>query len=255
MFNPFRALAELNTDRFRSTARERLTGAVLALVAEALLILALLSLNFADQTPKKLGVPMVSVTIEPDAPQAPDRAKPKPAPTVQSPQPPRPVPDQLTPDVPVTPPITPPPPIIPVTKSDMAQFDLSRFPKAAAAAKPKIGPPDTGSPGDSRRVGSAPNGEPLYAAAWYREPYDSELSGYLSTADGPGWALIACRTVPDFRVEDCVGLDEYPNGSQIQRAVLAAAWQFRVRPPRLGGMTKYGEWVRIRIDYGIRRAK
>ncbi len=253
MFNPFRALAKLNSERFRSKARERLTGAVLALLAEALLILALLSLNFADQAPKKPGVPLVSVTLEPDAPQTPDRAKPKPAPTVQSPQPPRPVPVQPTPDVPVTPPITPPPPIIPVTTSDMAQFDLSRFPKAAAAAKPKMGPPDTGSPGDSRRVGSAPNGEPLYAAAWYREPYDSELSGYLSTADGPGWALIACRTVPDFRVEDCVGLDEYPNGSQIQRAVLAAAWQFRVRPPRLGGMTKYGEWVRIRIDYGIRR--
>ena len=255
MFNPFRALAELDTERFRSKARERLTGAVLALLAEALLILALLSLNFADQAPKKPGVALVSVTIEPDAPQTPDRAKPKPAPTVQSPQPPRPVPDQPTPDEPVTPPITPPPPIVPVTKSDMAQFDLSRFPKAAAAAKPKMGPSDTGSPGDSKRVGSAPNGAPLYAAAWYREPYDSELSGYLSTADGPGWALIACRTVPDFRVEDCVGLDEYPSGSQIQRAVLAAAWQFRVRPPRLGGMIKYGEWVRIRIDYGIRRAK
>ena len=252
MLKPIRAFADFDYERFRGKARERLTGAVLALLAEALLILALLSLNFAQPPPKKPGAALVSVTLEPDADPAPDRAKPKAAPSVQSPQPPRPVPDQPAPVTPVTPPTTPPPAIIPVTKAEMAQFDLSRFPKQAAAAKPKMGPSDTGSPGDSRRVGSAPNGAPLYAAAWYREPYDNELSGYLSTADGPGWALIACRTVPDFRVEGCVGLDEYPNGSQIQRAVLAAAWQFRVRPPRLGGMTKYGEWVRIRIDYGIR---
>ena len=102
-------------------------------------------------------------------------------------------------------------------------------------------------------MGTAPNGEPLYAAAWYREPRDDELRGYLSTASGPGWGLIACRTAPDYRVEDCVGLDEYPNGSQINRAVLAAAWAFRVRPPRLGGRPMVGSWVRIRIDYGIER--
>ena len=79
------------------------------------------------------------------------------------------------------------------------------------------------------------------------------MAGYLSTASGPGWGLIACRTAPDFRVEDCVGLDEYPNGSRITRAVLAAAWQFKVRPPQLGGVPQVGSWVRIRIDYGIER--
>ncbi|HMN55067.1 MAG TPA: hypothetical protein PKC32_12870 [Sphingopyxis sp.] len=101
-------------------------------------------------------------------------------------------------------------------------------------------------------MGTAPNGEPLYAASWYREPSDDELRGYLSTASGPGWGLIACRTAPDYRVEDCVGLDEYPNGSHINRAVLAAAWQFKVRPPRVGGRVLVGSWVRIRIDYGRR---
>jgi protein TonB len=75
------------------------------------------------------------------------------------------------------------------------------------------------------------------------------LRGYLSTATSPGWGLIACRTAPDYRVEDCVGLDEYPQGSRITRAVLAAAWEFRVRPARLGGQPQIGSWVRIRIDY------
>ena len=119
------------------------------------------------------------------------------------------------------------------------------------------GPPNTGGSSssfrDSERVGTAPNGEPLYAATWYRQPSDDELRGYLSTASGPGWGLIACRTAPDYRVEDCVGLDEYPTGSQINRAVLAAAWQFKVRPPRLGGKLLVGSWVRIRIDYVMRR--
>ena len=255
MLNSFRPFAALDSGRLRAKAGERLTGAALALLVEALLLLALLSLDFSDHPLKKPGTALVSVTLEPDAQPAPDRAKPKAEPSVQTAPQPRPAPDQPVPATRVTPPVTPPPAIIPITKTEMAQFDLARFPKQAPATRPKMGPVDTGSPGDSRRVGSAPNGAPLYAAAWYREPYDSELSGYLSTADGPGWALIACRTVPEFRVEDCVGLDEYPDGSQIERAVLAAAWQFRVRPPRLGGASKYGEWVRIRIDYGIGRSK
>lgn len=115
------------------------------------------------------------------------------------------------------------------------------------------GPPDRASRGDSERVGTAGNGEPLYRARWYREPTDQELRGYLSTASGPGWALINCRTVPDFRVEDCELVDEWPSGAQIGRAVMAAAWQFRVRPPQLGGRPLVGAWVRIRISYEMVR--
>jgi protein TonB len=64
--------------------------------------------------------------------------------------------------------------------------------------------------------------------------------------------MIACRTVADFRVDDCVAVGE-SRGSQLVRAMLAAAWQFRVRPPRIGGRLQVGEWVRIRIDYGVRQ--
>ena len=250
MFQPIRNFVLLKLSGTRGKLRERLTGAVLALLIEALLLLALLSLDFSPEVKKKTNTRLVSVTLEQDADQAP-----KPAEAKQSPAAARIQRPSLTPNTPsplVAPPVPPPPAIIPLKNPELAQFDLSQVPRqppAGARGKGKMGPPDLGVPGDSKRVGSAPNGEPMYAAAWYREPYDSELSGYLQTADGPGWALIACRTVPEFKVDDCVGLDEYPDGSHILRSILAAAWQFRVRPPRVGGTSKYGEWVRIRIDY------
>lgn len=147
--------------------------------------------------------------------------------------------------------------LVPITRDQMAAADLATMPPRAApdagTRRGKMGPVNSGVSGDSEHVGSAPNGEPMYAASWYRKPTDGELRGYLSTAEGPGWGLIACRTVADYRVEDCAALDEWPTGSRINRAVLAAAWQFRVRPPRIGGRSKVGQWVRIRIDYGMRR--
>ncbi|MFM5884169.1 MAG: hypothetical protein ACKOQ3_02350 [Novosphingobium sp.] len=251
-----------SVDRFgragpRADDSNRITGFVLALLAEAGLILIALSLGWIGQAPDKVQPRLVSITITADtASPKPDKAKTaRAAASPQSVQ--RPVPQTQTPTPPAPVPLAaPPPPIIPLSRSQMAAFDISRLPRAtppAAPAKGLMGPADLGVPGDSKRVGTAPGGQPMYAAAWYREPYPEELRGYLSLADGPGWALIACRTVPDFKVDDCVGLDEYPTGSQIQRAVLAAAWQFKVRPPRVGGVSRVGDWVRIRIDYEERR--
>jgi protein TonB len=244
--NPLAPLLERLRDRERGTAL------ILALLVEALLILAVLSIGLYDP-PKPPGVPSL-VSVDVAAPPAPEQEQPKAelaqakAP-LQTPQETPPVP------APTVAPVQPAPPLIQLSRSQMAELDIARVPRQPSppAAPPKgtYGPVDTGVPGDSKRIGSAPNGQPMYAAAWYREPYDSELSGYLSTADGPGWALIACRTASDYRVEDCVGLGEYPQGSRIERAVLAAAWQFKVRPPRVGGVSKIGEWVRIRIEYGI----
>ena len=168
---------------------------------------------------------------------------------------------QPTPEKPQQSQPLPPPPIEPKAAPTMPP-PAERPPSPASppiTVRPPsgkvYGPPNTGgSPAyrDTPRVGTAPNGQPMYAAAWYREPSDSELRGYLSTASGPGWGLITSRTAPDYRVEDCVGLEEYPTGSQINRAVLAAAWQFKVRPPRVGGRVLVGAWVRIRIDYGTK---
>jgi protein TonB len=219
----------------------------------ALLLLVLLSLGQMRPAPKT--VPMATVSFDTrDFSETPPEPEAKPA-SDSARSTPRPVPPRPTPEVAQVAPALPPAAIIPVSPQQMRSFDIANLPtRPKAPAGPPIGPAYTPAFGDSKRVGTAPNGQPMYAAAWYREPTDQELSGYLSTAVGPAWGLITCRTVADYRVEDCVGLDEYPEGSHMLRAVLAAAWQFRVRPPRVNGVSQVGDWVRIRIEYEVRPA-
>ncbi|PQM26656.1 hypothetical protein CVO77_16760 [Sphingopyxis lindanitolerans] len=230
----------------------------LAVLIPALLLLLLLT--FGSKRPpdnSKERVSMVSLEATEIAEEAPKPSNPERERSKERPVPPQPAAEQPLPPTPLPPQVTEPKTA--PTPSPPAERPPSPVNPQSVLRPPSgrvYGPPDTGSPSssrDSQQVGTAPNGEPLYAAAWYREPSDDELRGYLSTASGPGWGLIACRTAPDYRVEDCVGLDEYPNGSQINRAVLAAAWQFKVRPPRVGGRQLVGSWVRIRIDYGMGR--
>jgi protein TonB len=130
-----------------------------------------------------------------------------------------------------------PTPWIEMSKADMASSDISKIPAAGS-----------GSAGDSEVVGQGPNGEALYAAKWAREPTNAELSGYMPHNGIEGFGLVACKTIADNRVEDCVELDQTP-GSHLASAVRQAAWQFHVRPPRKGGRPLIGSWVQIRIDY------
>jgi len=250
-------------ERLRTEGGRRALGISLALLLEALLFLLLLSLGSAE-SPGGGDEDIVVVNLKASAPSedAPEPSSPEPEtsereqPVEQRPAPQRPATEEPSPLQPVEPIATPAPRAVIPTPFRLPPSSDQPPARPAPSPGPVYGPPDTGgssAAGDTARVGTAPNGQPLYAAAWYREPRDDELRGYLSTASGPGWGLIACRTAPDFRVEDCVGLSEYPRGSQINRAILAAAWQFRVRPPRLGGQPQVGSWVRIRIDYGIER--
>jgi protein TonB len=146
--------------------------------------------------------------------------------------------------LPVKPTITPPArsakesPWLEMSKDEMAAADISKLPAAGS-----------GSAGDSEEVGRGPHGEVLYAAEWAREPTDAELGGYLPRNAPDGYGLIACKTLPGNRVDDCVELDQSPHGSHLASAVRQAAWQFRVRPPRKGGRAMIGSWVQIRIDY------
>ncbi|MCR5869672.1 hypothetical protein LRS12_02195 [Sphingomonas sp. J344] len=246
--------------RLRERFGARAIAIALALLVELLLALLLLTIAPKILNPPDETVPMATFGVSPEpepAPEPPSDARPAdaaPQPTVQ-PRP-READTPPRPDPVVVDPAPEPPVLLDIPLGRMPDIAaLPRRPSAEPAAPPRrvAGPPAPGpNPGDSRRVeGRGPNGEPLYAASWFRKPYDSEIRGYLSTARAPGWAMIACRTVADYRVDSCVLLDEYPEGAQIGRAWLAAAWQFRVRPPRLRGQYQVGEWVRIRIDYGL----
>ena len=269
MFQPIRATVASLSQRLSTPAGRRAAGLGLALLLEALLALLLLTLA-PSPAPHREDERMTVFSFAPDTPAPvaePDPAEADPARAATDPQPteqppvqqaqPRPTQAEAQPQPAEPAPVSAPPVIIPLSREQMAAADVSAqaAPPAAPAAPSRrvYGPPDSGvrsAYADTPRVdGTGPNGEPLYAASWYREPYPEELRGYLSAARGPGWGLIACRTAPNYRVEDCVALGESPAGSNIARSVLAAAWQFKVRPPRVGGELRVGEWVRIRIDY------
>ena len=138
------------------------------------------------------------------------------------------------------------PGFIHLTRAEMAQGDIGKNQGKALA----------GAAGDQAAPGDGPGGERLYNPDWFRKPTDTELATYLPKRNpGEGWGAIACRTIEDHRVEDCQILGESPGGSGYGRAVLNAAWQFRVIPPRINAKPQIGVWVRIRIEYSQRGAR
>jgi protein TonB len=102
--------------------------------------------------------------------------------------------------------------------------------------------------------GEGPGGKRLYEAEWYREPTHAEMATYMPRNFTGGSAMIACQTIPNYRVENCRELGETPVGSGLSRALRQAAWQFRVLPPRINGKQVIGAWVRIRFDYTVKES-
>lgn len=226
-----------------ASPQRRASGLALALGVNLLLLLVLLGIGAFRPTPPKpssaIVVDMLPQANEREAARAKQKAVQKPL-ERERPQPPRP---------PKIPPITSPiPPRVPLqmielTKEDYAASDIGKLPKAEAGAA------SGSSAGDSQVAGRGPHGETLYAAEWARKPTDAELGGYLPANAPDGFGLIACKTAPQNRVEDCIELENHPRGSRLASAVRQAAWQFRVRPVRKNGRPMIGEWVSIRIDY------
>lgn len=235
-------------ERLRTALGRRATGIVLALAAELLLLLALLSLNQAVEKPEESRLVEVDLSAKDYSEPAPEQ----PEPETDQPRPDdRPVPQPVEAVTPLAPqPMPPPAAVIPRPTASSAPPPVERPPPAQPAG-PAYGPPDTGSraSADSVRVGTAPDGSPLYRAEWYRRPGE-EFWGFLATAS-PGWGVVACRTIPNFYVTDCVPLGE-SSGSMLNRSILAGAGVLRVRPARLGGRVLVGSWVQIHIDYGRR---
>lgn len=228
----------------RSPVSRRLSGFGLALAINLALLLVLMSLGVIPPPGQKTSTAIVVDLVPESRSASPSQERkaemhrqtvkaqtsvPKPPPVV----------------LPVKPTIAPPPQPkehtsswIEMSSTDMAAADISKMPAGGA-----------GGEGDSEAVGRGPHGEVLYAAEWARHPTSTELGGYLPSNAPDGWGLIACKTMPENRVDDCVELDQYPHGSHLASAVRQAAWQFRVRPPRKNGRPMIGEWVSIRIDY------
>lgn len=227
----------------------RATALAVALAVQVLLLLALLSLSLSVEQPRKAQLTEVKLTaqdVTEPAPEEPAPEQSQPQPTQQS------TPRPIEIAAPVVAPAPPPPAaVIPLPTAPQAPPPPATRPAPPAASEPAYGPPDTGRPAstDSVRVGTAPDGSPLYRAQWYRQP-GREFYGFFSAAS-PGVGLMACRTVADFYVTDCVALGDTP-GSMINRSMLAGAGALMVRPPRLGGRSLVGAWVQIQITYGVR---
>ena len=236
----------------RASPGRRAGSFLLAIAIEILLLLAFFTINFRERDKPqfeggRLTTFDISAESEQDRSATPQREEMERTVEVT---PPRPAPPVPTPVVKL-----PPRPLdmIIVTRETYQASDIAKLGSNAPgySRSADSGAASGSSTGDSQRVGTAPNGEPLYAAEWYREPTDTELAAYLPKRmpDGGGWGLVACKTASQYRVIDCVELGQAPAGSHLAGAVRQAAWQFKVRPPRVGGKPMIGEWVRIRITY------
>ncbi|RZK90047.1 MAG: hypothetical protein EOO66_14705 [Methylobacterium sp.] len=159
---------------------------------------------------------------------------------------------------PVGPAVVPPPPPIPapaplkMLPGGMELFDAADIGKMGD--KGDTGTETAGTGKGSGKVygpGDGPGGEQLYDVDWYRRPTQAELDGYLPNGAPAGsYAIIACRMIEDYHVENCRQVAESPVGSGLARAMRLAAWQFRVLPPREGNRKILGGWVRIKISFG-----
>lgn len=221
--------------------RRRAIAFSLALLTNGLIVLMLLRLAaFPDDRTEKKKTQLITVHLQPEPParaRAPTRIK-RPS-GGGTPRPP--VPAATAPPVPLQ--------MVIVSREVFAASDIARMPSHRGEHPADNGTAGTGGGGGSTSgPGEGPGGEQLFDADWYRKPTHAELAYYLPPGTQTGWGMIACQTIDQYRVDNCREIGDSPPGSGLARAVRQAAWQFRVRPPRVGGRLLVGAWVRIRID-------
>jgi len=243
--------------------RRRAASIALAVVAHLLVVWLLLRLA---PTPKSvdMGPSSTSFTLLPDRPAGADaprretraatRASGRPTPRQAGTPPLSPLRNRTDP---------PPPPPVKVESRDPMLRLFGRKDLFAASDVAKIGrgrdeevadADDAAASASDSAVaygpGTGPGGKRLFNADWYRRPTDSQLAPYIRAgAPRPGWGAVMCQMVDDYRVENCRQMDESPLGSGYASAVRQAAWQFRIRPPRINGKAMLGTWVYIKVDY------
>ena len=227
---------EMRADWRRPSGRQRALVIGLTLVAEALFLLMLLGLGPASWSEREASKPTL-VDLIPSPPSPVASAPVKSAEAKAKPPPPR----TTTPKLPPSP--LAKSPFVKLTAEEFAAADISKLGTAGGQGK--------SNGATSASVGVGPGGATLYRAEWYREPTDAELAGYLLNRNiEPGsWAEVACKTIPDNRVENCQSIGESPPGSGLGKALRLAGWQFRIRPPRIDGKPMVGTWVKVHIDF------
>jgi len=224
----------------------------------ALVVLAMLYQFVVSPQPREARRPVTFTVSAEDAdkdaadrqarPKSPERTERSAAARVAPPRPPITVQKQI----PRADPFEGIPGFIHMSRKDLAAADVSRMKgPAPGSASDGQGEDDHAAQG----AGIGPGGVMLYKAQWRREPTRAEMATYLPQGGAlSGWGRIACRTIENFRVEDCQILDEFPRGSGFGRAVQDAAWQFRIIPPRVGNKPKVGAWVSIHYEVTQRGA-
>lgn len=233
---------------YGASPRERAVSFVAALLICAMVFIVIVQMGGVP----KFGEPGGDSLIAIDLGTEPDKGE------KDSPEPEKAQEQADSPDVPVAvTPVAPPPVPIPgkvqwpegfieLSRQDYAAADIRKMKRAEGGGQAGAGGGSAGAEGK----GDGPGGVRLHNAQWYREPTDAEIAPYMPNNRPPGaWAVIACRTIEKYHVEDCQEMGESPVGSGLARALRQASWQFLVRPPRVNGKAQIGEWVRIRFDF------
>lgn len=223
------------------TARSRITAGLLALAAGIGLFLLLLTMGVLPDRLTESSV-LATFDVRPKA-ESDTRSAPKAAPKATSTR------------RPANPPpvVVPPPPVlfpdmIILSSRDFAAADIGTIKRSPNTGGGREGTAESADSGTGDTVGTGPDGQPMYAAQWYREPTRAEMATYLPKrrVEAGAKGVIICRMVERYRVEDCREQGETP-GSGLAGAMRQASWQFLIRPPRVGTKSLVGVWVRITL--------